>query len=376
MSALLDIDSTAQVPRVSPDILRVPLPQLAPRLLSGVVVVPPQLGSVSLRILISDFNLLTNAALVDLRQDQQTGELSMRVAIDANVEARIGLSGNAAKQEGSFEIKEVSLHLVRTDDCAQADFVSTTLNAALVLSQQVRLQAPEMQLDLGLSFHLPLGEISRLLQSRQTSYWLTTIERATGFRFNLPQGAFSGDDIAAITFVFRAIVDRVFTYHLVKGIDVVVEANEEGAQRLRSLQEGEVRFGPEQVSPRLLGVEVPLGRLTVRIQDPYIENFDRAYQEVSSGDSHPVYVRVRSVTNQAIFELPEAPRLPSNAWDEWTQSLIDLERKLDSRLIERYHSLAAGSLAGLTDEEKKRVTTRPQLNKLSLLAVLKEKLGL
>jgi hypothetical protein len=98
-----------------------------------------------------------------------------------------------------------------------------------------------------------------------------TIERATGIRFDLPQGGFSGSDIAAIIFIYRAIVDRAFTYQLINGLPIVIEADEEGAKRLRSLQGSRViGFGPEEMSRPLLGVEIPLGTMTVKILDPYI----------------------------------------------------------------------------------------------------------
>lgn len=376
MSALLDIESSAVVPAVPPDMARVILPEYAPKVLAGLTRFPAaRLESVSLRVLIPDFNVGIEATVVQLRQDQVAGRMFMRAAIDANVEANITFAGRMTEDGTSLEIEEVSFRLAPTEDCARADFVASTLNAALNLSRRVHFQSPEMSLDLELSFDLPLIEIGRLLQSRQTSHRLMTIERATGVRFDLPPGGFSGTDIAAIIFVFRAIVDRAFIYHLINGIPVVIEADEEGAKQLRSLQESPA-FGPEEMSKPLLGVEISLGRMTLKICDPYIVEIERVREEVAQGDGHPVTVLFRSATNQALFELPEAPRLPPNPWDSRIQALIDLERELDSRLIERYHALAAGSLAGLTDEERKRVTTRPQLNGPSLLAVLKEKVGL
>ncbi len=378
MSALLDIESSAVVPAVLPHIARVTLPEYAPKVLSGLMCFPAvRLESASVRVLIPDFNFGIEGTVVQFRQDTDAGQIFIRVAIDANVEANIEFAGRLTEHESSFEIAQVSFRLAPTKDCARDDFVASTLNAALALSQRVHFQMPEGGLDLALGFDLPLIEISRLLQSRQTSHRLMTIERATGIRFDLPQGGFSGTDIAAIIFVYRAIVDRAFTYHLINGLPIVIEADEEGAKRLRSLQESRViGFGPEEMSRQLLGVEIPLGRMTVKILDPYIVEIDRVREEVAQGDGHPVTLLFRSATNQALFELPEAPRLPPNSWDARIQALIDLERELDSRLIERYHALAAGSLAGLTDEERKRVTTRPQLNKPSLMAILKGKVGL
>ncbi len=378
MSALLDIESSTAVPAFLPDIARVALPEYSPKVLSGPMCFPAaRLESVSLRVFIPDFNFGIDAPVVELKQDQVAGQMAMRAAIDANVEANVTIAGRTTEDDSSLEIEEVSFRLALTKDCAQDDFVASTLNAALALSQQVHFQIPEADLDLALRFDLPLIEISRLLQSRQTSHRLMTIERATGIRFDLPRGGFSGTDIAAIIFVYRAIVDRAFTYHLINGLPKVIEADEEGAKQLRSLQESRViEFGPEEMSRSVLGVEIGLGRMIVKISDPCIVEIDRVRHEVAQGDGHPVTVLFRSATNQAVFELPEAPRLPPNPWDERIQALLLLEESLDSHLFARYNALAAGSLAGLSEEERKRITTRPQLKKPSLLALLKDRLGL
>lgn len=364
MSALLDIESSAVAATVLPNITRVTIPQYAPTMLSGSLSLPsPTIESTSLRISAADFNFAIDAAVIELRLEQDLGQLFTRVLIDTNVEARMSFAGRMSERRTSFQIEEISVRLAPTRDGARADFVASTLNAALSLSRRVRFQMPETGLDLTLGFDLPLIEISRLLQSRQTSHRLMAIERATGIHFDLPPEGFSGAEIAAITFVFRAIVDRAFKYHLTNGVPMILEANEEGARRVRSLQElGVITFGPKAMSKRVLGIEIPLGSMTVTIQDLHIADVGRVSDEVAQDDGHPVTVLIRSGTNQALFALPEAPRLPSNPWDSRIQSLIDLERELDSRLIERYHALAALTLAGLNEEERTRVTRRVELD--------------
>lgn len=393
MSALLDTESSAAVPAVLPGIARVSHPEYTPKVLpfrSRTAI--PQVGevahpeysqkvspglmrlpaaspeSVSLRVLMPDFNFGFDATVVQLRRDNGAGQLSMRAAVDTNVEANITFAGRVTDDGTSLEIEDVSFRLATTQDCARADFVASTLNAALGLSHRVHFQIPEISLDLALGFDLPLIEIGRLLQSRQTSHRLMTIERATGIRFDLPLGGFSGTDIAAIIFVFRAIVDRSFPYHLINGIPIVIEADEVGAQRLKSLEESPVMaFGPEEVTKRLLGLEISLGRMTLKIRDPYIVDIERVREEVVEGDAHPVTVLFRSATNQALFELPDGPRLLPNPWDARIQALIALEEALDSTLVERYHALAASTLAGLSEEEKNRVTRRVELDEETFL---------
>jgi hypothetical protein len=363
MSALLDIESSAVVPTALSDVARVTLPAYVPKVLSGLVYVPaPRIESVSLRILISDFNVVIDGAVVQLRQDKDAGKIFMKVEIDANVEASITFTGTMTEHGASFEIEEVSFRLAPTKDCARADFVASTINAALNLSQRVHLQMPESGLDLALGFDLPLIEISRLLQSRQTSFRLMTIERATGNRFDLPRDGFSGNEIGVINFVFRSIVERRFVF-LLNSVQVYIEASEDGAERLKSFKESDaLTFGPDPVTKSLLGVEIRLGRQTAKISEPFIEEFDRVQQEVLRRDGHLVPVMIRSLTNQAVYELPEAPSLPPDPWNDRIQRLIDLERDLDSRLFERYNALAAGSLAGLTEEEKELVTQSSEIS--------------
>jgi hypothetical protein len=363
MSAIADIETEAVGLAILPDVMRIIPPQYAPRVLSDVVYVPsPRIEPVSLRLLISDFNISIDGAVVELSQDKDVGQILVRVGFEENVEAIIILSGSNTRNGGSFEIEEVAFRLAPTEDCAQADFVASTLNAALALSQRVQIQMPEAGLDLALGFDLPLIEISRLLQTRQTSYRLMTIEKGTGIQFDLPREGFSGNDIGSINFAFRSIVERRFVF-LLNFVQVYVESSEDGAERLESLKESdELTFGPNPVAKSILGIEIGLGPQTVSISDPFIEALERVQQEVMRRDHHIVPVVIRSQTNQAIYELPEAPRLATDAWGNHTQHLINLERELDSHLFERYNALAAGSLAGLTEEEKELVTQRSEIS--------------
>src|SRR5713226_2269581 len=68
MSALLDIESSAAVATVLPDIGRVTLPQYTPKVLSGVMYIPaPPLESVSLKILIPDLTVVFEGAVALIR---------------------------------------------------------------------------------------------------------------------------------------------------------------------------------------------------------------------------------------------------------------------------------------------------------------------
>lgn len=332
-----------------------------------------------LRIGIGDFKIDIDAIIleVDREREKAEGEIFIRSAIDEQVEAEIVLSGEDAEDGRGFDISHLTIQLRATEQRARAEFEASTLSAALKLSCELSLQVFDTGFDVTLTaFDSKLLEVGRLLQKRQTSYRLMTIERATGTDFGVLPSILSGEEVHTINFVYRSIVDRVFIDG-VRDVKAVVPATEEGMRLFQRLRESpSLEFPPEVVTKTLLGRSIFLGTQTAMITDPYIEEIDRVQEELACGDGHEVTILIRSHTNRAQYSLPEAPRLPLNPWDPRIESLIDLERELDSRLVERYHALAAGSLAGLTDEEKKRVTTRPQLNKPSLLAILMEKLGL
>jgi hypothetical protein len=316
-----------------------------------------------LEVTVLDFGLRFGAEVVELTQKPGSGEIDLTLDIAPGVVANMLLRVALNEEQSAFAIEGVQFRLASTDDSARADFIASTLNAALTLSNEACFRVGEIGLDLRLSFQLAPIEISQFLQARQTSHRLMTIERATGLRFSLPAEGFSGVEIGAIVFVFRAIVDRVFTYPLTNGVLLEVEANASGHKLLRSIQDTSlVRIGPEQVSKRLLGIDVPLGPLTVEIRDAEVEDLDQVLGAVATNDGRRVHFTVRSLTNQATYMLPDAPRLAPNPWEGLIQVLVSLEHELDRAMLSQYNALAAATLTGLTQEEKGVVTKRPAID--------------
>lgn len=384
MNILADIQRSTFVPTISADLRRIPhiqgstfVPTTLPDL--GRIPIPELVPNLKLRILNPDFNIDIAGPIleIDQRQEQREVGILLRVEIAEGVQASVVLSGADTGHGKLFEVRQLSFQLLPTEQRATPEFVASTLNAALKLSPRVQLQINEIGFDLALTeVDSPLLEVSWLLQERQTAYRLMNIELATGIDFGVLPYTLLGDEVHTISFVYHSIVDRSFIDG-VRDAKVLIPATEEGLQGFHLWKDSpSLEFPPEIVTKSLLGKFIFLGTQTVKITDPYIEDVDRVQEELARRDGHEVTIVIRSHSNRALYSLPEAPRLPSNPWDSRMQSLIDLERKLDSRLIERYHSLAAGSLVGLTDREKKRVTMRPQLNRPSLLAILREKLGL
>jgi hypothetical protein len=190
------------------------------------------------------------------------------------------------------------------------------------------------------------------------------IEQATGVQFLLPSH-FSGDQMTQIIFAYRAIVDRSF-YWPFESYPLRVPSNEEWLNRIASMdQPAPISFTLEQEEAEVLGKPILLGKVRVNVEHGLIQNLDQVKLELARLDGHEVEVIIRSGSDSAEFELLESPRLPANPWDPSIQALVDLESELDARLVERYHSLAAATLSGLTEEERAAVTARPELDEVA-----------
>lgn len=225
----------------------------------------------------------------------------------------------------------------------------------------MRFQLAEADLNLDLGFNLPLLEISKALQRRQTHFRLMIIERATNIECWLPQIGFSGQETGLIGFIYRAIVERSFLWSF-DTYSFFLPASEETLKRLEPLNKPASKpFYLENVEETLLGKPILLGSMRVIVADAVIENADEVRKNLMINDGRPVEIVVRSLSGQSRYEFPTAPILPTNIWEPNIQQLIDLESKLDSLLCEKYNQLAAATLAGLTDKQIKEVTKRPKL---------------
>ena len=164
-----------------------------------------------------------------------------------------------------------------------------------------------------------------------------------------------------IIFTYRAIVDRSFVWPFVP-TEIRELATRETLDQLPSKDNPIYESPPTRVIKSVLGEPISLGRGTLVIEDFFILNDDAVRRELAINDGHPVEFVVDSVSGQAKYYMLEAPLLPDTPWDSKIQKFIDLESQLDARLVERYHALAAATLADLTEEEKAEVTARPELD--------------
>jgi hypothetical protein len=188
---------------------------------------------------------------------------------------------------------------------------------------------------------------------------LLVIERATGKRFPFPN--LSRSEVETIAYIYHAIVDRTFGWPI-GTITVAVPATQE---RLAALPPGgcppHQLLGPKLVTKTLLSHSIVLGNEIIAIDDMIVEHPDEVRRELARDDGHLVEVNVRSLSGRARIDLPDAPCLPDKPRDSDIEALIDLESQLDARLADRYHALAAATLADLTEEEIREITSRDKI---------------
>jgi hypothetical protein len=336
--------------------------------LSGALPVPlPQVGpDLFLCFNIPAFQLHLTIPVTDLEPNMESGRVVFRAMIGEDATLVLTETGTLNREEDSFKIEHVNLHMEPLADTACADFIISTIRAALVLADDVHLRIPSLQIDTTLRFDEPLLDISQMLRRRQTDYRIMVIERTIGHKFHLPLDI-SGDEVHDIAIVYHAIVDRSFVWPI-NSITLFFPATKEWADTLeRHRQVTSIPIGPDPFSLELFGHRIELGQKRIIIQDAVMENFETAQNEMSKDDGHVVPVVIRSMSGQAKYEFFGVPEPPAVMWTSDVQKMVELETQLDAALVERYHSLAAATLAGLTEEEKKEITARPELGEVFLI---------
>lgn len=290
------------------------------------------------------------------------GVVTATARITPNLDLEMKLVGDsedrtASSTEATVEIRHRDSERRRALDV----FVTYTLFALLGLSRRVDLQLhiPGIEPLVSLRFDIPLGELSQFLRSRQIAYKVMVIEQATHERFDSPVTR-SAIEVSTISFIYEAIVKRSFLWpDNYDGGLIRLPASTERLNELLALRQGtDLKFPPHPLSRTLFGKPISLGVGTLTILDAVIEDEDKLKAMIERGDGCEVQVRIRSLSGRIRYDLPEAPQIAEEQWDPNTRALIDIEQRLDAALVERYHTLAAATLAGLTEEEKAQVTAR------------------
>ncbi len=284
-----------------------------------------------------------------------------KFTVDSNVDLDLTLTGKWVENEGKFQPEQFSLFYQIKESRPRAHFIAATLMAVMGLAGKFDLQISEPEVSTTLNFELPLLEISKLLHRRQFTYRLMVIEEATGARFLLPS-TISEKDIKKIAFVYHAIVDRSFVWSSERFKGTISATEEWFVQGGRPFA-----WEIESLSETVLGQSINLGSAKISTEDAVIQRPDEVQQQLAAMDGRQIPIMIRSFSGRIRYDFTEAPLAPDLSRDSKIQALIDIEPQLDVALVQRYHALAAATLDGLTEEEKKEVTTRPELGEAFLI---------
>ena len=317
----------------------------------------------ALLIVATDVQIALSARVTDFSVSRAVGKVSAKASIGRYATLNMELLGEFAGDSDELVVQQTAVTIDEIGASATSEFVAYSIRALLGLADEMRFQIPELTFDLVQKFNIPLRRISQRLRMRQIAYRLMVIERATGLEFTLPS-SYSAHDYSTLSYVFHAIVDREFDWPL-SATPGDAPATKEALESLLPLlakdKPSRQVLGPTLAKRTLLGHTVELGNEWFVVEDLVIDRPEEVRNELASGDGHRVNYQARSLSGKAKIKLPDAPRLPDSPWEPIVQELIDLDWRLDERLAQRYHALAASTLAGLTEEEKAEVTERPSL---------------
>jgi hypothetical protein len=259
-----------------------------------------------------------------------------------------------------FRPLQVGVEIEASGDDALTYFVSSTLFALIALTE-VGLGIPSIGLACDrLRFDLPLKQIGQYLSGRETAYKLMVISKATGSCLGYPP-KLTGQEIQTINFFYRAIVDRKFDWPLTTYPLEVAATAEKLAAWSALKQPASMTFLEDDLSGELLGRQISIGKASLVLKEAVIKDRERFLGELAVNDGHAVTTVVRALDGRETIECPEAPQLPPNPWTADQEALVQLKPTLCRLLSDRYNSLAAATLEGLTDEEKAAITARPEL---------------
>jgi hypothetical protein len=316
-----------------------------------------------LRIKFTEFNANFEFKITGIEGSVESNEIILFLNLDNQLRVKAILEGFwEGNTEPKFQLRSFGLKLDEKQETPMSIFLSSTLWAMLGLSSKFSVLIPELSYDFTVSFELAIDEITKLLQERQIAYRLLVISAATGIRLPFPHGFIDGNDIEIISFCYHSIVDREFNW-FANPHTIPCQATEESLSWLPKTKEpSSITFRPEPVIKSIFGINVPLGIMTVKINNLVIDNYEKVKEKLSKLDNEIVNVKHRSVDGTITMIAVDVPQLPQNPWSEKLQKLIDLDSQLDEKVLDRYFNLASSTLEGLTKKQKEKITKRPELD--------------
>ncbi|HEV7744763.1 MAG TPA: hypothetical protein VGO56_07185 [Pyrinomonadaceae bacterium] len=311
----------------------------------------------TLSIELPAFGTKLTGEIVDLQSTNEYTELTFKSVVDVGVSALLVIRSEAsAGADDDLQIKEASLSFQVSEHRARPLFITDTLYSMLGLGGMVKVLIPSVNIDLTLRFNVRLADLSELLQRRKMYFGLMVIEKATGKAFQVPE-YISGEDMSAIFFAGRAILDRQFIWR-VNEIIQPTPANDETFNWFQNLetvtpetQAFKLMFGPIPKLSVILGEEISLGTQTVFLEDAFIEDHESVGSSLALKDGRIVTIRIRPLSRVGRYVLTNPPTLPSNSWDRSVRQFIELDGHLSQALMTRYLTLMSLVVPELPPEQ-------------------------
>jgi len=315
----------------------------------------------SVQLSFGGLNLCLELLILNFRFVEKDAQIIATAALNCGVVLYIRVTGRVVAGGSEFKPLQVGLEVETSGDDAHTHFVASLLFALIALTE-VGLRIPFIGLACDrLRFDLPLRQIGQYLSSRETAYKLMVISKATGSYLDYPP-SLTGQEVQTINFIYRAIVDRKFEWPLTTYPLEVAATAEEFATWSALRQPASMTFLEDDLSTELLGHQISLGKAVLVLKEAVIKDRERFLSELAVDDRQAVTTVVRALNGRETIECLEAPQLQPNPWTPDQEALIQLSPTLCRLLSDRYNSLAAGTLEGLTDEEKAAITARPEFS--------------
>jgi hypothetical protein len=311
----------------------------------------------TLSIELPAFGAKLTGEIVDLQSTSEYTEITFKSVVDVGVSALLIIRSEASTgPDDNLQIKEASLSFQASEHRARPLFITDTLYAMLGLGGPVKVLIPSINLDLTLRFNVQLADLSELLQRRRMYFGLMVIEKATGKEFQVPE-YISGEDMSAIFFAGRAILDRQFIWR-VNEIVQPTPANDETFAWFQNLETSppetrafKLMFGPTPILKRVLGQEISLGLQTVFLEDAFIEDHESVGAALEIKNGRVVTIRIRPLSRVGRYVFANPPTLPNDAWDRSVRQFIELDGQLSQGLMARYLALMSLVVPELPPEQ-------------------------
>ena len=306
-----------------------------------------------------DFDCSFSLEISEIKSDLPSNKISLYLNFADNL-IKITLLGDWQENEKLY-VKDYEFSIEKQDETPTSAFLLKTFWAMLGLSSKVKIQIPELNQKAKMSFDTNLNTISNLLKARQIAYRLMVIEKAFNIKLPFPQ-FIDGKDVENIAYCYHSVIDRNFEW-ICPSATLPWFAT---TAYLSLLPENNISFpiqyGPEPSAKEIFGYKLDLGLQIGKIESYILDNFDEAKKKLSKLDGSKVLVQARSEKGVMQIKSLTTPTLPKNAFSREIQKLINLDEKLDSVVLDKYFSIVASSLEGLTEKQKEAVLERPNLD--------------